>query len=881
MSTRFDPDELRELEHRLTERLEGIAPRPRAAAAERVRAEISMTTQRRGPVAWLRGRLPALAWTRMAAVAAVAVVALVVGIAIGTSGVFQVGKSPQPTASGPVSSPPPFGVVWQQVTIEPPDTRGDYVVQGGYAGPTRTVLVGQVAGPAADSMGHTTPAAWYSDDDVTWHRSQVILAEQTDPLVTPSIGDLSVVFAAGQHLYAFGEAVETGGPINGTHYWSAQFESADGGATWEELARGTPPTGGFVRDVTIGGPGYVAVGDGGATLGENAGVRIWTSTDGINWTAMGDPQTGQPRGLVLAVGGLRAVAEHDGTLMAVGTTLRQDGTTGLLVTSTNGVDWRQLDLPQNVVLEDVTWADGTWIAGGLGFDSDLAGKVVPAIYRSLDDGGSWEVAPLRGLSGTRVFSVAPGSIGMVAVSDGLQQPVAWTSGAGVTWVGHALSNGPFHGVQPALALTTPRGLLVAGNGRSANGDRLPVAWFSPTSPNATPPPEPASESATPAPTGKPTPLPSTSPLPESPIFTTWSRVDLPDPAPDEFGGTITRGLVRFGDRWIAVGFVNGGCCAGGYSEATRGVIWTSADGEHWALVPPQESLAHARIYSVATNGKAIVAVGIVEVLADDGSPDPLLQPASWYSTDGTTWHLVGNAPSLALVTVAGGRFVAASEANRMVTLYTSADGHAWTQGSGIGPGGAGPAADVGVFGLAGRPDGWVVAVGYVSGPSAGGELTDSATIWSTFDPESGIEMTSNTDGSWMNDVAALDGAWMAVGATVDGTSVLGWDLAGDASPSRPMTIEQDPAGSFTVAHVLATGSDVVVLGTGPDGSGTGNVPRLCVEVGAAWYQVDDAGLLAARPDLSVAAWDDAGQRILILGTGWNGHPAPVMWMAAR
>ena len=134
MSTRFDPDELRDLEHRLTERLEGIAPRPRPAAAERVRAEIAMTSQRRGLGSWLRARLPEPAWTRIATVGGVAVVALVVGIAIGTSGVFHVGKSPEPSPSGPVSSQPPFGESWQQVSVEPADTPGDYVVEGGYAG---------------------------------------------------------------------------------------------------------------------------------------------------------------------------------------------------------------------------------------------------------------------------------------------------------------------------------------------------------------------------------------------------------------------------------------------------------------------------------------------------------------------------------------------------------------------------------------------------------------------------------------------------------------------------------------------------------------------------------------------------------------------------
>ena len=85
MSTRFEPDELRELEQRVTERLESIAPRPRPTAGERVRTEIAATAQRGGPGAWLRARAPELAWSRVLAVGATAVVALALGIGIGRS----------------------------------------------------------------------------------------------------------------------------------------------------------------------------------------------------------------------------------------------------------------------------------------------------------------------------------------------------------------------------------------------------------------------------------------------------------------------------------------------------------------------------------------------------------------------------------------------------------------------------------------------------------------------------------------------------------------------------------------------------------------------------------------------------------------------------
>ncbi len=874
MSMHLDPDELRELEHRLTERLDAIAPRPRPVAAERVRTEISMTSQRRSPMAWLRGRLPEPSWSRIATVGGVAVVALVVGIAIGTSGVFHVGKSPEPSPSGPVSSHPPFGESWQQVSVEPADTPGDYVVEGGYAGATRTVLVGQVAGPAAETLGHTTPAAWYSDDDVTWHRSQIRL-ESLSPV---EAYDISVVFPSASVLYGIG----TGGvpmPEGGMALTSIEYQSVDGGATWTQMTRGTSPAA-VVRDVVAGGPGFLAVGDSGTAT--NPQIEIFTSTDGVTWSGLGDPPTGQPAG-VDPGGTLAAVAEHDGTLMAVG--LRAAAGGGLVLTSRDGVSWQSLPVPHGMVARDVTWSSGAWIVVGSGPDPTDPPASVPSAWRSTD-GRTWTQVPMDAQGATHAASVSGSGWGIVAAGDEGQHAVAWTSGAGGTWQSHALDAGPFATPEARLALVTPRGLLVAGNGRSPSFARLPLAWFSPTSPDATPPAEPATGTPTPAPTPTPESVPSTAPLPASPIFSTWQRVDLPDPAPDEFGGTTTRGVAHLGDRWIAVGSVNGGCCAGGYSEATRGVIWTSADGEHWALVPPQDSLAHARIYSVATNGTVIVAVGIVEVLADDGSPDPLLQPASWYSTNGTTWHLVGNAPSLALVTAAGGRFVAASDVNQMVSFYASADGRSWVREGGIGPGSLAPDAVVRVSSLAGAPDGSVTAIGFVGTNGADG-YHDEMTVWTSPGPDLGIEMSQwGVDGS-MATVVYGNGAWLSTVLVNrgDGTILQARSARELGSWSAPVVVESSSRGFLTSA-ALAAGDAVVVVGSGPDAV---TVPggetagwRAWVRVGSAWYQVVDATLQASGAEISSMAWDESGSRILAAGSRWDGtHPVPVVLVALR
>ncbi len=796
---------------------------------------------------WLRGRAPELAWTRIAAVAAVAGVALVVGIAIGTSGLVHVWKSPQPTASG---APGPFGETWEQVTVDP--TTGRYVI-GGFAGQDRVVLTGKepASGPSIDGLG---PAAWYSDDWVTWHQSKVVVTGGSNV----EVSDLGPVVQVGNRLVAMARAYTTvvsAGKTAGQAL-SVPFTSTDGGATWVQATDATPASGGWVRDVVAAGHLYVAVGEDGTT----SGGRIWTSSDGLHWASV------EATDALAGSGLLTAIAEHDGTLMVVGQ-LAGNQPQGLILVSPDGLHWTRAASTGLDSAIDITWSDGGWLAAGTG------------LSRSTDDGATWDAIELPpGDSGG--WPLSRSSRGIVAVQDVFDQQGVLVSTDGSTWDWHPLTSRGSGGINVVLA----RDGRILAAGYASDNQGLPVAWISPARSSSA---ESTAASPSLLPTASPTPVLSTSPLPESPIFTAWSRVDLPDPAPDEFGGTITRGLVRFGDRWIAVGFVNGGCCAGGYSEATRGVLWTSSDGEHWALVPPQESLAHARIYSVATNGKAIVAVGIVEVLTNDGAADPLLQPASWYSTDGTTWHLVGNAPSLALVTAAGGRFVAASDADRMVTFYTSVDGHAWSQTSGIGPGEADPKGNAcGVLGLAGRPDGWVVAVGDVTEPDAGGGGTDSATIWSAFDPEAGIEMTSNTDGAWMNGVVVQDGGWRAVGSTIDGTTVLSWSLSGDASPSQPSTVEQDANGGIQVQQVVMAGDAVVVTGSGPaeaglPGGGT-IVPRIWVNLGSAWYRVTDPALLSARPELSVAAWDESGSRMLLMSSASDGtHPIPVLWIAPR
>jgi hypothetical protein len=90
-----------EFERELVERLTDIAPRPRRDALERAKLAVAHTTQRRGWHVQLTGALGGLDWSSVGATAAIATVALVLGIAIGRLGL--------PAAQGPSTAPSPSG----------------------------------------------------------------------------------------------------------------------------------------------------------------------------------------------------------------------------------------------------------------------------------------------------------------------------------------------------------------------------------------------------------------------------------------------------------------------------------------------------------------------------------------------------------------------------------------------------------------------------------------------------------------------------------------------------------------------------------------------------------------------------------------------------
>lgn len=214
------------------------------------------------------------------------------------------------------------------------------------------------------------------------------------------------------------------------------------GASWTTVA--TFP-GATVFDVTVGGPGLVAVGSAGAVGCEICpGIEtytgmIWISTDGRTWDELAVPE---------AEGGLLYdVASGPGGLVAVGTqAVGSIGQQRVLV-SADGLAWTRLErtpmeMPGTVV-NDVA-GGSIFVAAGSVPESEQEGW--PAIWTSAN-GRDW-VEAYRSSERGWIYQTVRSDLGWAAVGavwrpvgGGVNEmllPVVWDSADGRTWNQHDL-----------------------------------------------------------------------------------------------------------------------------------------------------------------------------------------------------------------------------------------------------------------------------------------------------------------------------------------------------------------------------------------------------------------------------------------------------------
>jgi hypothetical protein len=373
---------------------------------------------------------PRLTW--LAAVAGAAAVLVLIG------GVAWLSSADESTGSVTDSAP--------SVTLAGDWTRvpHDEAVFGGTGNQwVESVTVGGQGLVAVGSDG-SDAAVWTSVDGLTWNRvpddEAVFGGSGTTAMLSVTVGAPGLV-AVGYEGSRFGGSPQ-----------AAVWTSADG-VTWSRVPLDESIFGGWMKGVTAGGPGLVAVGV------EGSGAAVWTSVDGLNWSrvAQNIDIFGSPGGQGY---GMTSVTAGGPGLVAVGSNVDVGGVA--VWTSVDGIAWSRV--PDETFSPTFSPEGFMWsvTAGGpglvaVGFDGPNA-----AVWTSAD-GITWSQIPhdeeVFGGPGDSLMSmnsVATSGKGLVAVGlaghgvplsgpggSNRQQPgygsllsasaAVWTSADGITW----------------------------------------------------------------------------------------------------------------------------------------------------------------------------------------------------------------------------------------------------------------------------------------------------------------------------------------------------------------------------------------------------------------------------------------------------------------
>jgi hypothetical protein len=187
-------------------------------------------------------------------------------------------------------------------------------------------------------------------------------------------------------------------------------------------------------DVTVGGPGLVAVGESGP-----GDAAVWTSVDGLSWSRVPHDEAvfggeGAPLMFDVTVGGPGLVAV--GSVLIDGWSV----TDAAVWTSVDGLTWSRVPHDEAVFggarMSGVTaGGPGLVAVGTVGAISDGADRDA-AVWTSVD-GLIWSRVPREAVSGRSgnypMWSVTAGGPGLVAVGWDGSDAAVWTSADGLTW----------------------------------------------------------------------------------------------------------------------------------------------------------------------------------------------------------------------------------------------------------------------------------------------------------------------------------------------------------------------------------------------------------------------------------------------------------------
>ncbi len=600
-----------------------------------------------------------------------------------------IGKPP----AAPQPSPTPSSSSWSRRPFpEPTAFINDMLVADGHI-----VAVG------GDKSG---PAAWTSNDGLTWNRSKVDPGSQDFP--GGKGAGLGSVAANGNHLLSLGSKMASTGRTASTSLW----ESNDGGLSWTASQHQVP---GFANGLANVGSGWVAVGQSAA-----GGAAAWTSADGSTWN---DARTDSS----FSQAAMGAISSRNGLLVAVGE--HRSGNTSSqpsVWASHDGSTWSATSLGSNADggLNAVIGTDDGFIVSG---EIVSPGATGAAIWRSID-GISWTLAGVQ--PETKNFTEVAVSGGAVVAIGGPRN--------GDESTGYAESRQGWLLQQSADIVRVPEldgtsqitafengFVAIAGCGGINTGchdasvivgQPAPFSTVRP-SPNS---PQPAQKSSTwtraipPSASGPTSPIGGPggglAALPgggfidfvvntpdRSQVFTsadgvTWREIGS---VTGSDANGITGPVASNGHVFVALGSESGVVA---YGPQSNGAAWVSSDLRIWTKAPVQSALGGIAFRDIAGGPEGFVAIGF-----NQGGQ------AVWTSVDGLHWTTVTDKqvfppadtePTAIRHTSHG--FLMVGRIADQATVWTSVDGRHWTLHSPL-PGGSGVVLD----GLADGPEGLV------------------------------------------------------------------------------------------------------------------------------------------------------------------------------
>ncbi len=252
----------------------------------------------------------------------------------------------------------------------------------------------------------------------------------------------------------------------GSRYFPGIWTSADG-LRWQPAdVEGSDKEGLEIRDVTVGGPGLVAVGD--DRTGDTVRAAVWLSTDGLRWARVHDDGFNPGRMWRVGATDQEIVAFGDDCLCIYSKQYLADGQ-GRRVnwTSPDGRDWlRATNEPGVEVAKGVRTLVGVggWLTAFVhDWDSVDAATRPVEVWRTRGRADWTKVGELPGSQGADVFHAAQGPRGWVATGmTGSNEAAAWISSDGIAWDRSPTAPGAVH------ALLADRAGFIAVGARSTS-----------------------------------------------------------------------------------------------------------------------------------------------------------------------------------------------------------------------------------------------------------------------------------------------------------------------------------------------------------------------------------------------------------------------------